>query len=31
MSEPEGRGTAWTEEQNMSEPEGRGTAWTEEQ
>jgi hypothetical protein len=30
MSEPEGRGAAWTEEQSVSEPEGRGAAWTEE-
>src|SRR5713226_3361950 len=30
MSEPEGRGAAWTEEQHMSEPKGRGVAWTEE-
>jgi hypothetical protein len=30
MSEPEGRGAAWTEEQSLSEPEGRGAAWTEE-
>jgi len=30
VSEPEGRGVAWTEEQCMSEPEGRGAAWTEE-
>jgi probable Rubsico expression protein CbbX len=30
MSEPEGRGAAWTEEQSVSEPPGRGAAWTEE-
>jgi hypothetical protein len=30
MSEPEGRGGAWTEEQRTSEPKGRGVAWTEE-
>ena len=30
MSEPGGRGAAWTEEQSLSEPEGRGAAWTEE-
>jgi hypothetical protein len=31
MSEPEGRGVAWTEEQSVSELPGRGAAWTEEQ
>jgi len=30
MSEPKGRGAAWTEEQNASEPPGRGAAWTDE-
>ena len=30
MSEPEGRGAAWTEELSVNEPEGRGAAWTEE-
>jgi PncC family amidohydrolase len=34
MSEPDGRGAAWTEEpsgeQSLSGPEGRGAAWTEE-
>src|SRR5229473_3238150 len=30
VSEPEGRGVAWTEERRVSEPEGRGVAWTEE-
>jgi hypothetical protein len=30
MSEPKGRGTAWTEERRRSEPKGRGAAWTEE-
>jgi hypothetical protein len=30
MSEPKGRGAAWTEEYVTSEPEGRGAAWTEE-
>ena len=30
MSEPEGRGAAWTEERGVSEPPGRGAAWTEE-
>jgi hypothetical protein len=30
VSEPEGRGAAWTEERSVSEPEGRGAAWTEE-
>jgi hypothetical protein len=28
MSEPKGRGAAWTED--LSEPKGRGAAWTEE-
>jgi hypothetical protein len=28
MSEPKGRGAAWTED--LSEPKGRGSAWTEE-
>jgi hypothetical protein len=30
VSEPEGRGAAWTKEQSVSEPQGRGAAWTEE-
>jgi len=30
VSEPEGRGAAWTEQRSVSEPEGRGVAWTEE-
>jgi hypothetical protein len=30
MSEQEGLGAAWTEEQDTSELEGRGVAWTEE-
>ncbi|HEX9537882.1 MAG TPA: hypothetical protein VGA04_06880 [Streptosporangiaceae bacterium] len=30
MSEPEGRGAAWTEERSVSGPPGRGAAWTEE-
>ena len=30
MSELEGRGAAWTDEQSVSEPPGRGAAWTEE-
>jgi hypothetical protein len=28
MSQPEGRGGAWTEKRNTREPKGRGTAWT---
>ncbi len=30
MSEPKGRGSAWTEERPTREPKGRGPAWTEE-
>src|SRR5260370_430129 len=30
MTEPGGRGAAWTEERSLREPDGRGAAWTEE-